>query len=233
LLGFFNSTLPQGTYDVHSVVNTVASFLCSAHLLDVEHQRYPDPRRYLWCKNYRKPSLVSSVVDQWPCGQVTSCHLLLNSLDLATSVLPETSTNNYILDLPLHSRYLHRLDPQRNWKESPGFITLYHLIPSWYFAKALFYNCLGASFIMFAITYSLHIQAIFLTPFAQYLGRISFGLCLLHAQLLCSLGIRVMSAGVKLAGWGDVLPVYCGDAVWVAGYAARLRFGRRTCLRGR
>lgn len=131
-----------------------------------------------------------------------------DDLNIFYRVFPELApwktqiTTTFWISLFMIGIYIGSI-PQINWKESPGFITLYHLVPSWYFAKDLFYPCLGAVFIMLSITYSPHIQSLFLTSFAQYLGRISFSLYLLHTQLLCSLGIRVMSAGVKLAGGGE------------------------------
>ena len=93
--------------------------------------------------------------------------------------------------------------PQIGWVSSPGFVTLRSLIPEWYLAKDLFYPCLGAIFMMLSITYSPTIQSLFLTTTAQYLGRVSFSLYLLHSQILCSLGIRVMSAAMKMIGGGE------------------------------
>lgn len=93
--------------------------------------------------------------------------------------------------------------PLISWDSSPGFIWLRALIPNWYFAKALFYPCLGSVFIMLSITYSPLLQHLFMIRFAQYLGRISFSLYLLHTQVLCSLGIRVMTAAMKIVGGGE------------------------------
>jgi peptidoglycan/LPS O-acetylase OafA/YrhL len=93
--------------------------------------------------------------------------------------------------------------PMLNWGSSPGFVTLRALIPSWYFAKDLFYPCLGSIFIMLSITYCSLIQKFFTTSIAQYLGRVSFSLYLLHTQVLCSLGIRVMTRCMKFVGGGE------------------------------
>jgi peptidoglycan/LPS O-acetylase OafA/YrhL len=127
----------------------------------------------------------------------------INVIDIILSKIskPEVSTVFWIL-LFVTGIYIGSI-PQINWGSSPGFITLRYLIPEWYFAKDLFYPCLGAIFIMFSITYSPHIQFLFLTPIAQYLGRISFSLYLLHTQILCSLGIRVMSAAMNMVGGGE------------------------------
>lgn len=89
------------------------------------------------------------------------------------------------------------------WSTTPGFITLRSLIPDWYFAKDLFYPCLGSVFMMLAITYSPHLQKSFERTFPQYLGRISFSLYLLHTQILTTLGIRVFTAAMRFVGGGE------------------------------
>ena len=127
----------------------------------------------------------------------------VNTIDMLLSKFSKTEvTTIFWILLFLTGIYIGSI-PQINWGSSPGFITLRYLIPGWYFAKELFYPCLGASFIMFSITYSPHVQCLFLTPIAQYLGRISFSLYLLHTQIMCSLGIRVMSAAMNIVGGGE------------------------------
>lgn len=117
--------------------------------------------------------------------------------------------------------------PLISWGTCPGFITLRSLIPQWYFAKDLFYPCLGSMFIMLSITYCVPVQRLFSSKFPQYLGRISFSLYLLHTQILTTMGIRVFTACMKMIGGGEgqvgfAMGVALGSAVmfpitfWVA-----------------
>ncbi|PGH11355.1 hypothetical protein AJ80_07146 [Polytolypa hystricis UAMH7299] len=75
---------------------------------------------------------------------------------------------------------------------TPGFRTLSALTPRTYTEPHRFLQSLGAILIVCSINHSPTLQSPFTTPFAQYLGKISFAFYIVHGPVLHSLGYSIM-----------------------------------------
>ncbi|KAK8051589.1 hypothetical protein PG993_002974 [Apiospora rasikravindrae] len=75
--------------------------------------------------------------------------------------------------------------------EAPGYVWLAQLVPSQYIAAdrpSHFWPTIAAVALIFALDRSPLLQRLFTTPFARYLGRISYSLYLVHVPILHGLG---------------------------------------------
>ncbi|EXJ81880.1 hypothetical protein A1O1_07945 [Capronia coronata CBS 617.96] len=79
-------------------------------------------------------------------------------------------------------------------RKSPGWYYLSFLKPQAVFDPRWFYRFWAATFIVAAVPRIKSLKAFFETNFCQYLGRVSFGLYLVHGPVLWSLGDRVYAA---------------------------------------
>jgi peptidoglycan/LPS O-acetylase OafA/YrhL len=86
---------------------------------------------------------------------------------------------------------------------SPGFQTLTALIPSKYLAAYkpdLFWVPIAAVYVVFVVDNDISLQAIFTNSFAQYIGKISFAMYMVHGPILYSLGWHLQLKTVKWTG---------------------------------
>lgn len=73
-------------------------------------------------------------------------------------------------------------------QESFGYVTITSLIPQRFGDELLV--PLGAVILVLAVDRAEYLQVLFTNPLAQYMGRISFSLYLIHGPLLWSLGLK-------------------------------------------
>ncbi|TGJ83198.1 hypothetical protein E0Z10_g5552 [Xylaria hypoxylon] len=100
----------------------------------------------------------------------------------------------FILSMPQHGRRA---------ADSYGFKTLAWLIPAHFHAIGAgdyFWQPLAAVFLVLVIDSAQFLQRIFTTPLAQYLGRVSFPLYLVHMLILHSLGFWLGKYFLQLTG---------------------------------
>ncbi|KAJ2983392.1 hypothetical protein NUW58_g6254 [Xylaria curta] len=91
----------------------------------------------------------------------------------------------------------------RGAANSYGFKTLVELIPGHFDAIGAadyFWEPMGAIFLVLVIDNASFLQRIFTTPFAQYLGRVSFALYLVHMLILHSLGYWLGKYFLRITG---------------------------------
>lgn len=79
---------------------------------------------------------------------------------------------------------------------------------------------LGAALLVFTIDHAKFLQALFTNRLAQYLGRISYSLYLVHGPLLWSLGIKMGRYMLSVVGWATpwryCVGVFIGMCLWLA-----------------
>ncbi|KAI1357304.1 acyltransferase family-domain-containing protein [Xylaria arbuscula] len=100
----------------------------------------------------------------------------------------------FVLSMPEHNRRV---------SDSYGFETLTELIPTRFYSSGAadyFWQPLAAIFIVFVIDRAQFLQAIFTTRLAQYLGRVSFSLYLVHMLILHSLGFWLGKYFLQIIG---------------------------------
>ncbi|KAI1425351.1 acyltransferase family-domain-containing protein [Xylaria sp. FL1777] len=106
----------------------------------------------------------------------------------------------FILSMPDHNRHA---------SESYGYKSLVQLIPAHFHdmgAANYFWQPMGAIFVVLVVDRSRFLQGIFTNRLAQYLGRVSFALYLVHMLILHSLGFWLGKYFLRLTGsdskWG-------------------------------
>jgi peptidoglycan/LPS O-acetylase OafA/YrhL len=82
--------------------------------------------------------------------------------------------------------------PPRRAHETPGYATLNALIPFWFRSRDRFWPCMGGLLVVKAVTNGPVVQRLYNTPFAQYFGRISFTLYLIHGPMDHALGYSLL-----------------------------------------
>ncbi|KAI1352261.1 acyltransferase family-domain-containing protein [Xylaria sp. FL0043] len=100
----------------------------------------------------------------------------------------------FVLSMPEHDRHA---------SDSWGYDVLIHLIPAHFRdtgATDYFWQPLAAVFLVLVIDNTRFLQAIFTTQLAQYLGRVSFALYLVHMLILHSLGFWLGKCFLQLTG---------------------------------
>jgi peptidoglycan/LPS O-acetylase OafA/YrhL len=81
--------------------------------------------------------------------------------------------------------------PNFSIESTPGYAWLTHIIPSSYTDPKRFPHTLGALLITFCTTRSTALQRVFNSPFAQYLGKTSYALYIVHGPLIHIVGYSV------------------------------------------
>ncbi|KAI0429408.1 acyltransferase family-domain-containing protein [Xylaria sp. FL1042] len=103
-------------------------------------------------------------------------------------------TTLFVLSLPEHDRHA---------SDSYGYKTLVHLIPAHFHdmgAADYFWQPIAAVFLVLVIDNTRFLQCMFTTRLAQYLGRVSFALYLVHMFILHSLGFWLGKYFLRLTG---------------------------------
>ncbi|CAI4214828.1 unnamed protein product [Parascedosporium putredinis] len=132
----------------------------------------------------------------------------------------------YLLSMP---------EPQRGASEDPFYRGLINIVPEFFHLgknTVHYWVCIGAVSLVATIDRSTFLQRFFNTPFAQYLGKISFALYLVHGPIVWSLGAWLAARLVPTQedatdaqyGWGVVL-CYLGlwpVLIYVSDLATRL-----------
>jgi hypothetical protein len=102
---------------------------------------------------------------------------------------------------------------------SPGF---YHsflrdytpqLYINAYLGAEHFWISLGSVLLVFTLIHSQFLQRIFTTPFAQYLGDISYALYIVHGMVLFTLGTNLQEKWTGQVGWTDMVDNGEGELV--------------------
>ncbi|OBT91422.1 hypothetical protein VE01_10534 [Pseudogymnoascus verrucosus] len=90
--------------------------------------------------------------------------------------------------------------PDEHANTTPGYRTLIGLTPRSSSDQGLtqrFWMAIGAFLLVGAINFSTLLQRPFTTPLAQYLGRISFALYIVHGPVLYTLGMKMLLPAVR------------------------------------
>ncbi|EXJ82222.1 hypothetical protein A1O3_06035 [Capronia epimyces CBS 606.96] len=145
------------------------------------------------------------IVDGWFCS-LFSMGMLLCDLDLLairgelpsilTRLEPAKMTIYYtLLSIALYLGGVPSITGDLDHlRQSPGWYYLSFLKPQAVYDPRWFYRFWAATFIVAAVPRIQGLKSFFETSFCQYLGRISFGLYLVHGPVLWSLGDRVYAA---------------------------------------
>jgi peptidoglycan/LPS O-acetylase OafA/YrhL len=138
---------------------------------------------------------------------------------------------------------LHLLSwPPWNAHSTPGYRTLARMTPQFTDVAEHFWHRIGAAVFVFALSGSAFLRHPFQTPFAAYLGKISFPLYIVHGPLNHTLGLWLVEMFFKVTGSESfagyetgVILAFCTEAVvvvWLADLVMRtvdgpsVRFGR-------
>ncbi|KAF3762279.1 hypothetical protein M406DRAFT_46697, partial [Cryphonectria parasitica EP155] len=122
-------------------------------------------------------------------------------------------------------------------KQSWGFVTLVSWVPETLRDQALVPT--GAALLVLVVDQFPFLQILFTNSFAQYMGRISYALYLVHGPLLWSLGLSFAHTTLDLTGkegdWQYGFGIFLAACLWwpIAIYAADLtaRFVDENCVR--
>ncbi|KAG6040278.1 hypothetical protein E4U41_001065 [Claviceps citrina] len=114
--------------------------------------------------------------------------------------------------------------PDIGAEHTPGFVFLSWLVPRYYLPLAgwMFYHSIGALLLIPCIVRSHHLCRVLESPLAQYLGKLSFAIYLVHGPLLHSLGFWIMPrlferfgrTGGYLIGWAVLFTTTMCLAQW-------------------
>jgi peptidoglycan/LPS O-acetylase OafA/YrhL len=120
-------------------------------------------------------------------------------------------------------------------RTTPGYRVLASMLPQRYrgpYIENNFWTYIAAVCLVFIMDNFCFFQSIFTTRFAQFLGRISFGLYIVHGTLLYTLGWNVSAKALELTGSEPGLPYASGILLtavllyplmfWTADVVARL-----------
>lgn len=115
--------------------------------------------------------------------------------------------NSFFVFLFLVGIYLGS-QPRHGWSDTPGYKWMYQNLPPQYAKepahRGTFWPSIGGIFLIFALEMAPFLQSIFTTPFAQYLGEISFSLYMIHIQILYTLGEWLMPKCMNVTGgWSN------------------------------
>jgi peptidoglycan/LPS O-acetylase OafA/YrhL len=100
------------------------------------------------------------------------------------------------------------------------------VIPSQYANSAeFFWPAISSVIAVFALEHTPWLHHIFTTPFAQYLGDISFSLYMLHTMVMCTLGTWLGPRAMNLTGgWSNGQVGYVGGMVLVLAITGPVTF---------
>jgi peptidoglycan/LPS O-acetylase OafA/YrhL len=85
--------------------------------------------------------------------------------------------------------------PDESPEKSPGYINMIAYTPAHYVVLGLvnrFWLAIGAFICVLSINFSPFLQGVFNTRLAQYLGKISFALYIVHGPILYTIGVRML-----------------------------------------
>jgi peptidoglycan/LPS O-acetylase OafA/YrhL len=92
--------------------------------------------------------------------------------------------------------------PDRAGEKTPGYRVLSAITPHMYPIKEKWWQSIGSIMIVWSATRSSDIHWLFTSAFAQYLGKISFAVYILHGPILHSVGLVAMTTSRKYIGRG-------------------------------
>jgi len=124
----------------------------------------------------------------WPYAPRTSSHSLtssistINALSIISRLMPYAT---FLLGLFLLSA------PSLEMATTPGYMAFSTFVPSSYSDPKRFPYTIGALLTVYALMRSATLRAPFLSPFPQYLGKISFSLYVVHGLLIHVVGLSV------------------------------------------
>ncbi|KAG6131000.1 hypothetical protein E4U24_002518 [Claviceps purpurea] len=114
--------------------------------------------------------------------------------------------------------------PDAGAEYTPGFVFLSQLVPRYYppLSRWMFYQSIGALLLVPCILKSRRLCKLLETSVAQYLGKMSFSIYLVHGPLLHSLGFWIMPrlferfgrTGGYLVGWAGLFSTTMYLAQW-------------------
>lgn len=114
--------------------------------------------------------------------------------------------------------------PDVGGEHTPGFVTLSWFVPRYYLPLSgwMFYQSIGALLLLPCIIHSQALRGLMESPVAQYLGKISFSIYLVHGPLLHGLGFWVMPrlferfgrTGGYVVGWAGLFTMTIYLAHW-------------------
>lgn len=90
--------------------------------------------------------------------------------------------------------------PDERGSTTPGFIILARMIPAWYSEKYRWWQSFGAIQMIWACTNSRFLQRLFEGPVIQYLGKICYGMYLMHGLVIHTVGWGMMGVFWNLFG---------------------------------
>jgi peptidoglycan/LPS O-acetylase OafA/YrhL len=124
----------------------------------------------------------------WPYAPRTSSHSL-------TSNISTINTRSIISRLMPYATFLLGLfllsAPSLEMATTPGYMIISTFVPSSYSDPKRFPYTIGALLTVYALIRSATLRAPFLSPFPQYLGKISFSLYVVHGLLIHVVGLSV------------------------------------------
>jgi peptidoglycan/LPS O-acetylase OafA/YrhL len=126
-------------------------------------------------------------------------NLLVSGENTRTRVKTASWTASFIIALFVLSMPLTDFGA----RNSPGFITLSTMIPPNYrqhFFEDQFWIHVAAMLLVFTIDNAKFLQPIFTTRFAQWLGKISFALYILHGHFLYTIGWNLSARAFEWTG---------------------------------
>ena len=86
-------------------------------------------------------------------------------------------------------------------ENSTGYAFLVTIfVPQWYRSHRYFWQSIGAVLLVWSVSHSEDIKPIFTNPFAQYLGKISYALYIVHGNILRCVLYAVMPTIWKVSG---------------------------------
>jgi peptidoglycan/LPS O-acetylase OafA/YrhL len=185
------------------------------------------------CKTYARISCEVGlvfyflyIVDGWFCALfivgmlICDLELLAESDQLPRIFSHVKPTQNWIYYvLILISLYLDAVpaitDDLGHLRESPGWYLLSFLKPQAVYDFRWFFRFWAATLAMISIPRIPWLRRLFEAPFCQYLGRVSYGLYLVHGPVLWTLGDRLYAASgairqshiADVPGWINLFPL--------------------------
>ena len=90
--------------------------------------------------------------------------------------------------------------PDVGYEWTPGWVYLSSLIPKWVYDKYRYWQCAGSILFVFAVGHSPSWQRFFNNPIAQYCGKISYAIYLMHGPVLHTVGYATERWAWRITG---------------------------------
>jgi peptidoglycan/LPS O-acetylase OafA/YrhL len=135
------------------------------------------------------------------------------ALDPAPLVAGEYYMLDFILGMALCDVWVHN---QRTWRKTIGLAPALVLVAVGLFALPLHLKPLSALLVVGAAAVSPRLQQVLSTRWLALLGRLSFGIYLIHMVILCSVGCGTYLLLCRDLGWSPVAASLCGAAATLA-----------------